>query len=84
MAFCEESIVKAVVPAVSIFADSKLIYACIFYLFTIPLAVFNFRLANTQELTEPKRFIINARTILLHTLGSLALTAGFITAGLFG
>ncbi len=68
--------------AVSLFFDRYMFYAGIAYLLTLPVGVNIFRLANPKKLTESHDIRVNARTVLLHSVGSLALTAGFIIYGL--
>lgn len=57
-------------------------FAGLFYLFTLPLAVAAIKAANHTDLTTPGQYRANQLTILLHALGSLALTAGFVLSGL--
>jgi len=59
-------------------------YAGFFYLFTLPIAVVAMRFVNKEDLTTPGKYRASQVTVLLHSLGSLALTAGFIVSGLFG
>lgn len=66
--------VMLIFPAVSL--------AGMFYLFTLPIAVFAVKFANKKDLTTPGRYLANKTTILLHSLGSLALAAGFIISAL--
>jgi 1,4-dihydroxy-2-naphthoate octaprenyltransferase len=47
------------------------------YLLTLPIAVFAAKSANEKDLTTPGKFRANQVTVLLHALGSLALTVGF-------
>lgn len=55
-----------------------------FYLLTLPLAIFAMRGANSRDLAVPGRYGANQTTILLHTVGSLALAAGLLAAGPWG
>lgn len=75
-------VISYIVAAGSVFLDSRLLFGAGLYLLTVPLGVINYRLANLKELTERKELIINARTILLHSLGGLVLSAGFVITGL--
>jgi 1,4-dihydroxy-2-naphthoate octaprenyltransferase len=70
------------IAAVSLFFDRYMFYAGIAYLLTLPLGIKIFRLANPKKLAETHDIRVNARTILLHSVGSLALTAGFVIYGL--
>jgi 1,4-dihydroxy-2-naphthoate octaprenyltransferase len=64
-----------------IFHDSSgMFFAGLFYLFTLPIAVVAFRFANKKDLAVPGQCRANQVTVLLHALGSLSLTAGFIFA----
>jgi len=68
------AVVMLIFPAMSL--------AGMFYLFTLPIAVFAVKFANKKDLTAPGRYLANKTTILLHGLGSLALAAGFIVSAL--
>ncbi len=57
-------------------------FAGLLYLFTLPIAMAAFRFANKADLAVPGQYKANQITVLLHSLGSLALTAGFIFAAL--
>ncbi|MBW7992206.1 MAG: 1,4-dihydroxy-2-naphthoate octaprenyltransferase [Planctomycetes bacterium] len=70
-----------------IFAAAMLIHRSMFfagllYLLTLPVAVLAVKAANKKDLVKPGLFRANQLTILLHTIGSLALTIGFIIMGL--
>jgi len=70
-----------------IFAAAMLIYrsmffAGLFYLFTLPVAALAVKSANKKDLVKPGRFQASQITVLLHAVGSLALTIGFIITGL--
>jgi 1,4-dihydroxy-2-naphthoate octaprenyltransferase len=68
--------------AAAILADRTFIFAGSFYLFTLPLAVVAARLVNKEQLAKPGQFRTSQITILMHTAGTLALTAGFIVSAL--
>jgi 1,4-dihydroxy-2-naphthoate octaprenyltransferase len=72
------------VAAASLFFNKYMFYASIAYLLTLPLGINVFMLANPKNLTEVWDVRINARTIILHAVGALALIAGFIVYGLAG
>lgn len=57
-------------------------YAGLFYLFTLPLAVIAAKFANKNNLTATGQYRPSQITVLIHALGALALTAGFIVSGL--
>ena len=54
-----------------------------FYLLTLPLAIFAMRGANSRDLAVRGQYGANRTTILLHTVGSLSLSAGLLAAGLW-
>lgn len=54
----------------------------LFYLLTLPVAAVAIKFVNKKELAIPGRYRPSQITILLHTIGALALTAGFILSGL--
>jgi len=72
------------IAAASLFFDRYMFYAAIAYLLTLPLGINVFRLADPKKLSEAHDIRVNARTIILHSVGSLALTAGFVVYGLAG
>jgi len=57
-------------------------FAGLFYMFTLPLAILAARFVNKNDLVRPGQYRASQITVLLHTLGSLAITAGFIIATL--
>jgi len=71
-----------------IIAAAMLIYrvtflAGVFYLLTLPVAVFAIKLVNKDDLTKPGLYRANQVTVFLHTIGSLALTIAFLIFSLF-
>ncbi len=59
-------------------------YAGLFYLLSLPLGIFAMKAANEKTLSTPGLFLANQNTILLHTVGSLALAAGLLVPALLG
>jgi 1,4-dihydroxy-2-naphthoate octaprenyltransferase len=57
------------------------IFAGLFYLLTIPLAAAAMKAANKKDLVIQGEVRANKITIVLHSVGSIALTTGFIIAG---
>jgi len=57
---------------------SLMFFAGLFYLLTLPLAIFAMRLANKDDLNRPGYFRASQSTVLLHTVGSLALSVGML------
>lgn len=72
------------IAAVSLFFNKYMFYASIAYLLTLPLGISVFVLANPERLSESHDIRINARTVILHSIGSLALAVGFVIYGLTG
>ena len=70
------------VAAVATLIYHSFVFAGLFYLFTLPIAVVAIKAANKDDLLKPGQYRASQLTVLLHTLGSLALTAGFIIFGL--
>lgn len=58
------------------------VFAGLLYLLTLPVAVVAIKATNKEDLAEPGRYRASQITVLLHILGALALTAGFIISGL--
>ncbi|MFA5238967.1 MAG: 1,4-dihydroxy-2-naphthoate octaprenyltransferase [Phycisphaerae bacterium] len=58
------------------------IYAGVLYLFTLPIAVAALKAANKEDLLKLGQYRFCQLTVLLHALGSLALTVGFVIFGL--
>ena len=61
---------------------SSLFFAGLLYLITLPIAVRAVKFANKDDLIKPGRYRANQITVLLHAIGSLALTIGFIITAL--
>ncbi len=57
-------------------------FAGLFYLLTLPIAVFAIKFANKEDLARPGQYRASQITVLLHAVGSLALTLGFIITAL--
>ncbi|MHC4460148.1 MAG: 1,4-dihydroxy-2-naphthoate octaprenyltransferase [Planctomycetota bacterium] len=53
-------------------------FAGLFYLLTLPIAVLAMKFVNKKDLVKPGQCRASQITVLLHTLGSLALTLGFL------
>ena len=53
-------------------------FAGLFYLFVLPIAVAAIKAANKNDLAKIGQYRASQITVLLHTLGSLTLTAGFL------
>ncbi|MGD2094499.1 MAG: 1,4-dihydroxy-2-naphthoate octaprenyltransferase [Phycisphaerales bacterium] len=59
-----------------------LFLAGLLYLLTLSIAVLGLKAANKNDLATPGRYRANQITVLLHAVGSLALTIGFVISGL--
>lgn len=59
-------------------------FAGLFYLLTLPFAIFAMRAANPTDLVKPGLYRANQLTILLHNVGSLTLAGGLLIPGLVG
>jgi 1,4-dihydroxy-2-naphthoate octaprenyltransferase len=75
-------IVSYLAACASVFIYRQFVYASLFYILTAPLAIAAIRCTNKKNLSLPGNVTPNSLTIALHTLGCLALTAGFIVYGL--
>jgi len=58
------------------------VFAGLFYLLTLPIAIVAIKAANKKDLFKPGQYRASQLTVFLHILGSLALTVGFIIFGL--
>jgi 1,4-dihydroxy-2-naphthoate octaprenyltransferase len=58
------------------------VFAGLFYLLTLPIAVVAIKAANKEDLLKPGQYRASQLTVFLHILGSLAITVGFIIFGL--
>lgn len=57
-------------------------FAGLFYLLTLPFAIFAMRAANSADLVKPGMYRANQLTILLHNVGSVTLAGGLLVPGL--
>jgi 1,4-dihydroxy-2-naphthoate octaprenyltransferase len=70
------------VAAVATLVYRPFVFAGLFYLLTLPIAIVAIKAANKEDLLKPGRYRASQLTVFLHILGSLALTVGFIIFGL--
>jgi 1,4-dihydroxy-2-naphthoate octaprenyltransferase len=70
------------VAAVATLIYRPFVFAGLFYLLTLPIAIFAIKAANKEDLLKPGQYRASQLTVFLHILGSLALTIGFIVLGL--
>ncbi|MHC4477136.1 MAG: 1,4-dihydroxy-2-naphthoate octaprenyltransferase [Planctomycetota bacterium] len=73
-----------IIAAAAMLTWRVMFFAGLFYLLTLPMAVAAIRFASKEGLTTPGQYRPNQTTILLHTLGSLALVAGFLVSAWSG
>jgi len=71
-------LIVSFLPAAAMLSRPLTFYAGLFYLFTLPLAVVAIRAASPAELAKPGRYRASQLTVIMHTLGSLALAAGLL------
>ncbi|MBN2271869.1 MAG: 1,4-dihydroxy-2-naphthoate octaprenyltransferase [Sedimentisphaerales bacterium] len=58
-------------------------YAGLLYMLTLPAAVAVLKALNKDDLVRPGQYKASQITVLIHTIGSLTLAAGFIISGIF-
>ena len=73
-------LIASFVIAAAMLIYRSMFFAGLFYLITLPIAAVAIKSVNKQDLTKPGQYRASQITILLHTIGSLALTIGFIIA----
>jgi 1,4-dihydroxy-2-naphthoate octaprenyltransferase len=71
------------VAAVAALIYRPFVFAGLFYLITLPIAVVAIKAANKDDLLKPGQYRASQITVLLHLVGALALTVGFIIFGFF-
>jgi 1,4-dihydroxy-2-naphthoate octaprenyltransferase len=75
-------IASYLVAALATLIYRPFVFAGLFYLLTLPIAVVAIKAANKEDLLKPGQYRASQLTVFLHILGSLALTIGFIIFGL--
>ena len=80
-------IYRTVLVASFLIAASMMVYRSMFfagllYLITLPIAALAIKFANKDDLTRPGQYRASQITVLLHAIGSLSLTIGFIITAL--
>jgi 1,4-dihydroxy-2-naphthoate octaprenyltransferase len=76
------SLLATFVVAAIMLTTSRMFYAGLLYLLTLPFAWLAIRSANRQDLSRPGYFRASANTVLMHTSGSLALTVGMLVGAI--
>jgi 1,4-dihydroxy-2-naphthoate octaprenyltransferase len=75
-------IVSFLIAAAAMLIFRLMFFAGLFYLLMLPIAVLAIKFVNKRDLVKPGQYRASQITVLLHTLGSLALTLGFIISAL--
>ncbi len=75
-------IASFLVAAVAMLLYRWMFFAGLFYLLTLPIAVVAIRFVNKKDLVKPGQYRASQITVLLHTIGSLALAVGFIISAI--
>ncbi|HSW00532.1 MAG TPA: 1,4-dihydroxy-2-naphthoate octaprenyltransferase [Sedimentisphaerales bacterium] len=78
------SLIATYVAATLMLVRNVTFFAGLFYLLTLPFAIFAMRAANPADLVKPGLYRANQLTILLHNVGSLTLAGGLLIPGLVG
>jgi 1,4-dihydroxy-2-naphthoate octaprenyltransferase len=71
-------LVSSYVVAIVLLFSKTTLFAGLFYLLTVPLAILAIKVSTIINLSLPQQTLPNKITIILHSLGCLALAAGFI------
>ena len=77
-------ITSFIIAVAAIVSYRVMFFAGLFYLLTLPVAIIAIRFANKKDLAKPGQYRASQITVLLHSVGTLALTIGFIISGLIG
>ena len=76
------ALVASFLIAAAMMVYRSMFFAGLLYLITLPIAVRAVKLANKNDLAKPGQYRASQATVLLHAVGSLALTLGFIITAL--
>jgi len=76
------ALIGSFVIAAAMLLYRSLFFAGLLYLITLPIAAFAIKSTNKKDLATPGQYRASQITVLLHAIGSLALTIGFIITGL--
>jgi len=71
-------LVGSFIIAVAMLFYRLMYFAGLFYLLTLPIAVFAMKFVNKKDLVKPGQYRASQITVLLHTVGSLALAVGLL------
>lgn len=75
------ALVTSYFVAAAMLIHRPFVFAGSFYLLTLPIAIIAIKTANKDDLLKPGQYRASQLTVLLHILGTLALTIGFIIFG---
>ena len=76
------ALIGSFIIAAAMLIYRSMFFAGLFYLITLPVAVLAIKAANKKDLVKTGQYRSSQMTVLLHAVGSLALTIGFIITGL--
>ena len=76
------ALIGGFVIAAAMLIDGQMFFAGLFFLITLPIAALAIKSANTKDLVKPGQYRASQITVLLHAIGSLAITVGLIITGL--
>ncbi len=71
-------LVASFIIAAAMLTYRLLFFAGLFYLLTLPIAVLAIKSVNKNDLVKPGQYRASQVTVLLHTIGGLALATGFV------
>ena len=77
------ALIASFIVAAAMLVYRPFVFAGLFYLFTLPIMIIAIMSANKDDLGRPGQFRTSETTILLHFVGTIALTIGFVIFGLF-
>ncbi len=76
-------LIASFIIAAAMLTCRTMFFAGLFYLFTLPVAVIAIIFANKKDLSTPGKCRASQITVILHAVGSLALTIAFLISSLF-
>jgi 1,4-dihydroxy-2-naphthoate octaprenyltransferase len=76
------AVIASYLVAAAMLMHPTLAFGGLAYLFTLPLAIVAIKSANKQDLARPGLYRASQITVLLHAVGTLALSFGFLISGL--
>jgi 1,4-dihydroxy-2-naphthoate octaprenyltransferase len=71
-------LIASFIIAAAMLVYRSMLFAGLFYLITLPIAAVAIKSVNKEDLVKPGQYRASQITVFLHTIGSLALTVGFI------